>query len=414
MPSFCIIFFFLCLKLLAWLSPNTEAHARRTAIFQYTRSVVQDCFGSEAKTVLIGSCALKTYLPDADIDMSVFVPKTCDGATDPVASLTAHICTVMQKQQAERAAAATAAAATDSADGKKRCRSRSCRRDDQCTLGAQPLQFHSVTCISAETCVIKCIVDNTSVDITFGQENAVASLELFERFDASFIAQDHILKKSILLLKAWFCHDAWRAASDLHHSQGNSPARVGSASGGVGGHGAIDNTAGGAIRHFSSSDRMRRHALIYGAKDGGLCTYALNTMVTCLLNTHDVKHPLQAFILFFKVFADFDWNKFYVTLFGFVPLGSRSPMDFLGGSPNKASPGQTLKMGVQQVRASGVHRMCCSRFPLFRKRHAQHKTDVADRPSRVSRCVCADCLFSRQSHPQHQYPGPIAGGKQSR
>jgi len=115
------------------------------------------------------------------------------------------------------------------------------------------------------------------VDITFGQENAVASLELFERFDASYIGQNHILKKSILLLKAWFLHDAGRAAGD--NRQGN----------------VVTNGRG-----------RGGHAPIYGAKDGGLCTYALNTMVTCLLNTHDIRHPLQAFILFFKARCTID------------------------------------------------------------------------------------------------------------
>ena len=93
-----------CLQLLDWLAPTPEAHRRRMAVFQFIRSVVSDCFGPGAKTVLIGSCALKTYLPDADIDMSVFVPRSYNQAADPVASLTAHICKAMQEQQAARAA----------------------------------------------------------------------------------------------------------------------------------------------------------------------------------------------------------------------------------------------------------------------------------------------------------------------
>eukprot|EP00750_Incisomonas_marina_P030411 INCI7494.3.p1 GENE.INCI7494.3~~INCI7494.3.p1 ORF type:complete len:1039 (-),score=135.20 INCI7494.3:370-3486(-) len=305
-------------KLLDWLAPTPEAHRRRMAVFQFIRSVVSDCFGPGAKTVLIGSCALKTYLPDADIDMSVFVPRSYNQAADPVASLTAHICKAMQEQQAARAASRLSSATPK----KQHHRHGDPRRQP-------PLHFHSVTCISADTCVIKCIVDNMSVDITFGQENAVASLELFERFDASYIGQNHILKKSILLLKAWLLHDATRAAGEDTAPVASSSARA----------------APGSRRGPCHG----RPPPIYGAKDGGLCTYALNTMVTCLLNTHDVRHPFQAFILFFKVFADFDWDRFYVTLFGFVPLRSRDPMQFLGGSPNKASPGQSLKMGVQQV-----------------------------------------------------------------
>lgn len=261
------------LQLLDWLSPSPEAHRRRMAVFQFIRSVVSDCFGPGAKTVLIGSCALKTYLPDADIDMSVFVPRTSNQAADPVASLTAHICKAMQKQQAARVASRLSSATPK----KRHHRHGDPRRQP-------PLHFHSVTCISADTCVIKCIVDNMSVDITFGQENAVASLELFERFDASYIGQNHILKKSILLLKAWLLHDATRAAGeDATSTEHSSAARSASGSRGRG-----------------PPRRHGRPPPIYGAKDGGLCTYALNTMVTCLLNTHDVRHPFQAFILFFK------------------------------------------------------------------------------------------------------------------
>jgi len=59
-------------------------------------------------------------------------------------------------------------------------------------------------------------------------------------------------------------------------------------------------------------------------------------------------------ILCCKVFGDFDWDRFYVTLFGFAPLRSRNPMQYLGDSPHKASPGQTLKLGVQQVDYSNL------------------------------------------------------------
>jgi hypothetical protein len=59
-----------------------------------------------------------------------------------------------------------------------------------------------------------------------------------------------------------------------------------------------------------------------------------------------------------QVFADFDWDGYYVTLFGFVPLRALHPMHFLGAAASSSSPGgpagaphlgQTLKMGVQQV-----------------------------------------------------------------
>jgi hypothetical protein len=369
--------------LLACLSPTPDAHRRRMAVFDFTRSVIADCFGPAAKTVLIGSCALKTYLPDADIDMSVFVPRTPGTAADPVAALTAHICTVMQRQQAERAAAAVASTSSPAAAARGHRPRHRWRHSGE----EAPLQFHSVTCISADTCVIKCQVDNVSVDITFGQENAVASLELFERFDAAYIGRDHILKKSILLLKAWFIYDAAQAAGDDSDSSSNISSSASSSSSSSSsnsnsssdghrthhGGGGRSGTAGtGAAPHHNSGGRGHRgHQLgysgggggppiyggggppiyggggpiyggggppIYGAKDGGLCTYALNTMVTCLLNTHDVRHPLQAFILFFKVFADFDWDRFYVTLFGFVPLRSKDPMQFLGGGGGGGTP----------------------------------------------------------------------------
>lgn len=237
------------------------------AVFEFARSVIEDCFGSGAKTVLIGSCALKTYLPGADIDMSVFVPKVENGATDPVAALTSHVCTIMQHQKEEEQVLQKASNTTSKHNS---------RTYNPYSQSKAPMKFHSVMCVGADTCVIKCVIDNMNVDITFGQENAVTSLELFERFDASYIGQNHILKKSLLLIKAWLLHDASRAA-------GNTQTSIHSGSG---------------SRHPRNRGAF---APIYGAKDGGLCTYALNTMVTCVLNTHDVSHPLQAFILFFKV-----------------------------------------------------------------------------------------------------------------
>ena len=123
--------------------------------------------------------------------------------------------------------------------------------------------------IHAEVKLMKLICDGVVVDVSANQFGGLAALGFLEEVNA-FIGKGEIFKRSIVLIKAWGFYEG----------------RL------LGAH----------------------HALI--------STYALETLVLYILNRFhkELSTPLEVLHKFLVFFADFDWDKFAVSVHGPVPL----------------------------------------------------------------------------------------------
>ncbi len=60
--------------------------------------------------------------------------------------------------------------------------------------------IRNVSLINGEVQVVKCMVDNVAIDITYRQGSSIACSILLEIADQHF-AQDHLFKRSVILIK---------------------------------------------------------------------------------------------------------------------------------------------------------------------------------------------------------------------
>ena len=138
-------------------------------------------------------------------------------------------------------------------------------------LGSPTAEFavSEIHIIHAEVKLMKLICDGVVVDVSANQFGGLAALGFLEEVNA-FIGKGEIFKRSIVLIKAWGFYEG----------------RL------LGAH----------------------HALI--------STYALETLVLYIFNRFhkELSTPLEVLHKFLVFFADFDWDKFAVSVHGPVPL----------------------------------------------------------------------------------------------
>ncbi|CAL8466851.1 g6387 [Coccomyxa elongata] len=183
---------------------------------------------------MFGSVPLKTYLPDGDIDLAVFQgkgPRLRDIWTYELSALL----------EAE---------------------------------GRNPLNPHrvkDVQIINAEVKLLKCLVDNILVDISFDTLGGLCTVAFLESIDRH-IGKHHLFKRSVILVKAWCYYES----------------------------------------------------RLLGAHHGLLSTYALETMVLYIFNMyhHELQSPLKVLRKFLDVFSKFDWDAHALSLQGPIPLSS--------------------------------------------------------------------------------------------
>ncbi|KAL2484939.1 PAP/OAS1 substrate-binding domain superfamily [Abeliophyllum distichum] len=142
-----------------------------------------------------------------------------------------------------------------------------------------------VQVINAEVKIVKCIVQNIVVDISFNQIGGLSTLCFLEKVDR-LIGKDHLFKRSVILIKAWCYYES----------------------------------------------------RILGAHHGLISTYALETMVLYIFHLFHstLNGPLAVLYKFLDYFGKFDWENYCLSLNGPIPISSlpaivaESPLD--GGS----------------------------------------------------------------------------------
>ncbi|KAF5811511.1 putative polynucleotide adenylyltransferase [Helianthus annuus] len=218
-------------ELIACIQPNQPSEERRNAVADYVQRLIMKCF--PCKVFTFGSVPLKTYLPDGDIDLTAF--SDSPNLKDSWAS---EVCDLLQTEE----------------------------KNENAEFQVKEVQY-----IQAEVKIIKCLVENIVVDISFNQLGGLCTLCFLEEVD-HLINHNHLFKRSIILIKAWCYYES----------------------------------------------------RILGAHHGLISTYALETLVLYIFHVfnNSFAGPLEVLYRFLEFFSNFDWDNFCVSLWGPVPINS--------------------------------------------------------------------------------------------
>ncbi|KAL6784281.1 PAP8 [Auxenochlorella protothecoides x Auxenochlorella symbiontica] len=161
--------------LLSALQPSPASEARRLAIARLICSIIRKCFHNEfeVEAFLFGSVPLRTYLPDGDVDVSIFCSRRTDQAT-------------LRGVWAPRLVRAL---------------------EWEARRGPVHLPIRDIQVIQAEVQLVKCIVSGVVVDISFETVGGLCTVAFLESMDRR-IGRAHLFKRSILLIKAWCYYES--------------------------------------------------------------------------------------------------------------------------------------------------------------------------------------------------------------
>ncbi|OVA01945.1 Nucleotidyl transferase domain [Macleaya cordata] len=231
-------------ELIACIQPNQPSEELRNAVADYVQRLIMKCFSCQVFT--FGSVPLKTYLPDGDIDLTAF------SKNQNLKDTWANDVRIMLENE---------------------------EKSDTAEFRVKEVQY-----IQAEVKIIKCLVENIVVDISFNQLGGLCTLCFLEEVD-HLINQNHLFKRSIILIKAWCYYES----------------------------------------------------RILGAHHGLISTYALETLVLYIFHVfnNSFAGPLEVLYRFLEFFSNFDWDNFCVSLWGPVPISALP--DMTAESPRKDS-----------------------------------------------------------------------------
>ncbi|KAH0460991.1 hypothetical protein IEQ34_008566 [Dendrobium chrysotoxum] len=198
------------------------------------------CFALFVATFVVifpfGSFPLRTYLPNGDIDL------TAIGFPSSEEALSYDVLAVLEREEHNK--------------------------DSE-------FELKNVRHINAEVKLVKCLVQNISIDISFNQIGGLSTLCFFEQVDR-FIGKDHLFKRSILLIKAWCYYESH----------------------------------------------------ILGSQYGLLSTYAMETLILYIFHLFhsSLDGPLAVLYRFLYYYSKFDWEKYCISLHGPLSLSSLTPL----------------------------------------------------------------------------------------
>lgn len=173
-------------QMIAKLLPRRESNSLRREVCHFLTKVINK-FDYECKLIICGSTGACTYLPDGDLDVVLVSSQPLDAQREQqiLKKLLTTICDEMYSSDAN----------FNPGDG-------------NCGFS-----FRNVEFVNARTRLLNCTINNLSVDITMNQIGALASVLLLDEVDR-LIGQDHLFKRSILLVKA--SNSSLLSSSTLH------------------------------------------------------------------------------------------------------------------------------------------------------------------------------------------------------
>ncbi|PSS09551.1 hypothetical protein CEY00_Acc16573 [Actinidia chinensis var. chinensis] len=217
-------------EVICCIHPTLDSEEKRRDVIDYVQRLIRCSLGFEVFPY--GSVPLKTYLPDGDIDLtalsSLIVEET----------LARDVITVLQGEE----------------------------QNDNAEYEVKDTQF-----IDAEVKLVKCLVQNIVIDISFNQVGGLCTLCFLEQVDR-LVGKDHLFKRSIILIKAWCYYES----------------------------------------------------RILGAHHGLISTYALETLVLYIFHLfhRSLNGPLAVLYRFLDYFSKFDWDSYCISLNGPVRKSS--------------------------------------------------------------------------------------------
>ncbi|KAL3615707.1 hypothetical protein CASFOL_041368 [Castilleja foliolosa] len=248
-------------ELIACIQPNEPSEERRNAVAEYVQRLIMKCFpcqvclmqGLENRNTsayyveigwlgkygwymvcTFGSVPLKTYLPDGDIDLTAF-----SHDLNLKENWANQVRDMLQNEE----------------------------KNENAEFNVKEVQYIQAELVK----LIKCLVENIVVDISFNQVGGLCTLCFLDEVD-NLINQNHLFKRSIILIKAWCYYES----------------------------------------------------RILGAHHGLISTYALETLVLYIFHVfnNSFHGPLEVLYRFLEFFSNFDWDNFCVSLWGPVPISS--------------------------------------------------------------------------------------------
>ncbi|PIN08200.1 Polynucleotide adenylyltransferase [Handroanthus impetiginosus] len=212
------------------VQPTSVSEEKRREVVDYIQRLIKNFLGAEV--FLYGSVPLKTYLPEGDLDFTAF------GGAHLEDTFVYDMKTILEDEERNMAA---------------------------------PFVVKDVQLIQAEVKLVKCIVQGIVVDVSFNQIGGLSTLCFLEQIDR-LIGEDHLFKRSIILIKAWCFYES----------------------------------------------------RILGAHHGLISTYALETLVLYIFHLFHstLDGPLAVLYKFLDYFSKFDWDNYCISLNGPVHLSS--------------------------------------------------------------------------------------------
>ncbi|XP_052109183.1 uncharacterized protein LOC127741200, partial [Arachis duranensis] len=212
-------------ELLLYLQPNLDTQQRRYDIISYLQRLITTHCSASCQVFEVGSVPLKTYLPDGDIDLAAFTNNNCETLINEVRDL-------LYAQE---------------------------------KIPDAQFRIQHVQYILAEVKIVKFIIENFVVDISFNQLSGLCTLCFLDEVD-NLIGHNHLFKRSVILIKAW-CY---------YESQ------------------------------------------ILGAYYRLMSTYALETLVIYIFHVYNkpFSGPLEVLFRFLEFFNKFDWDNYCISLWG--------------------------------------------------------------------------------------------------
>ncbi|KAK4419834.1 hypothetical protein Salat_2396300 [Sesamum alatum] len=211
-------------RVLNCVHPTLDSEEKRRDIVDYVQRLIKSHLNCEVFPY--GSVPLKTYLPDGDIDLTALKGPNAEG------SLPHDVFALLQREE----------------------------KNENAEYRVKDTQY-----IDAEVKLVKCLVHNIVIDISFNQLGGLSTLCFLEQVDR-LVGKNHLFKRSIILVKAWCYYES----------------------------------------------------RILGAHHGLISTYALETLILYIFHLYhsSLSSPLAVLYRFLDYYSQFDWENYCISLKG--------------------------------------------------------------------------------------------------
>lgn len=210
--------------LISRICPIESANTRRENAFRFVSELICSYISSHEKKIImciVGSSSQQTYLPESDIDLCLIAVQNSRSNksskvninTSVVIDVFHALCSAIDDDIDDNLDSNTSVPATQSEilpqqnlvvsnyhHSYRYDINRKIRYNDSFTI-------RNIEFINARTKLINCKVNNLNIDVTLNQIGTIASTLLVEEADA-LLGCNHILKRSIILIKAWGYHES--------------------------------------------------------------------------------------------------------------------------------------------------------------------------------------------------------------